>query len=107
MSLATTIALLAAAFKPKPDRWEVERARLLARCVELEAESARLRRDVAAAQMLLAEAQRLAAAPPGVGQVNLANWQGHQMLGAQTLALDAEFWRNCTPSRADILTARR
>ena len=97
MTFASVLALVVAAVAKPRVKPDPVAARLMARIEELESEVARLRRDLAAAQMLLAEAQRLAA----VGQVNLANWQGHQ-----TLALDAEFWRNCCPSRTDILTGR-
>jgi hypothetical protein len=40
-------------------------------------------------------------------QQNPSQTQSVGQLGAQNLALDAEFWRNCSPSRADGLTAHR
>jgi hypothetical protein len=115
MSLATTIALLAAAFRPKSNpfaRWEAERARIMARCAELESENARIRADNVRLRQIandlqarLAEAQgqavrQFAGQHPALPQQGFAMANpGGQQLGAQTLLLDAEFWRNCVPSR--------
>ena len=68
MSLASvTVAFIAALARPRPNADPVaiaerERARLLACIAALEAENARLRRDLAATQALLAAAQHRDAA---------------------------------------------
>ena len=103
MSLATSLALLAAVFRARPPAEPDpiaarERARIMARCAELESENARLRRDLAQTQMLLAEAQRLAAAEERSRYVELGSAGPAMLLGSQNLTLDAEIWRNCVPS---------
>jgi hypothetical protein len=109
MSLASvTIAFLAALARPRP---VAEPDPSLA---ALQSENARLRRDLVAAQALLAETQRRGAAAEGqarrlgaLQQSDLGAYSRAQQLGAQTLALDPEFWRNCTPSRAQVFGAWR
>jgi hypothetical protein len=126
MSLANSfIAFLVAADRAKPDP-------SASRISALEVENIRLRSAVSELRARLAAAQAPLEGPRGPSgpamaaqtsdwpaeqmaqhqEVAMANpvgqWRDQQLgrLGAQNLALDAEYWRNCTPSRSSVWGGR-
>ena len=126
MSLATSfIAFLVAAGRAKPDPSAL-------RISALEVENIRLRSAVSELRARLAGAQAPLEGPRGPSgpamaaqtsdwpaeqmaqhqEVAMANpvgrWRDQQLgrFGAQNLALDAEYWRNCTLSRSSVWGGR-
>lgn len=126
MSLATSfIAFLVAAGRAKPDPSALRISALEVENIRLRSAVSELRARLAAAQAPL-EGPRGPSGPAMAAQtsdwpaeqmaqhqeVAMANpvgrWRDQQLgrLGAQNLALDAEYWRNCTLSRSSVWGGR-
>jgi hypothetical protein len=126
MSLATSfIAFLLAAGRAKPDPSALRISALEVENIRLRSAVSELRARLAAAQAPL-EGPRGPSGPAMAAQtsdwpaeqmaqhqeVAMANpvgrWRDQQLgrFGAQNLALDAEYWRNCTLSRSSVWGGR-
>ena len=126
MSLATSfIAFLVAAGRAKPDPSALRISALEVENIRLRSAVSELRARLAAAQAPL-EGPRGPSGPAMAAQtsdwpaeqmaqhqeVAMANpvgrWRDQQLgrFGAQNLALDAEYWRNRTPSRSSVWGGR-
>jgi hypothetical protein len=126
MSLATSfIAFLVAAGRAKPDPSALRISALEVENIRLRSAVSELRARLAAAQAPL-EGPRGPSGPAMAAQTSdwpaeqmaqhqeiaMANpvgrWRDQQLgrFGAQNLALDAEYWRNCTLSRSSVWGGR-